>query len=437
MITALSKETSDFERAVIEFHQQHDCRFDNHDEAVTLATEKSGGAGETGTTSAIPAYASSCSSSRGFTSACFCLGFSRTPLAPQTTSPVRMSEVPGQEGNEPSSLQSHNFTGNEFGNITAPLFHNSTSETFNLTSLEPASRTNTWGFNDTIGQGITSAIDTGLVPSTTGPLPSNATAPLSWNGTAASNSTNWTDIGSCRAVTSVLTASPRPSQTRFPILNTTSASNPLNQTVPNQYTNGTVLARFVSVGSGLTGITTSAPFLKPTSTHRFRSTVSPSSPSPTIDRNCGESTAHFAVQVTQPGGKLDGWYLKLSGDAIIFTPSQELSTQFSVEDNGHLCPIGHVGTHGNAVIAIAENATEITGGAVYFIDPEVLEDIDELGYAALECELDGEALACVQGHKRYWVGCGLGLDITSVGDRETDIGGMDCTAITLTRFASR
>ena len=176
-------------------------------------------------------------------------------------------------------------------------------------------------------------------------------------------------------------------------------------------------------------------FLNSTSTSRSSNTTSnpnlSSSPTSAIDGTCGEDTPHFAVQVAQPGGTFDGWFLKLSGDAIIFSPSQDLSTQFNVEDSGNLCAVGHVGTQGNAIIAIAENATDVTGGAVYFIDPEVLEDIGELGYAALECEAGGETLACAQGEKRFWVGCGLGLDITSDGDGATVIGGLNCTAVSL------
>ena len=156
-----------------------------------------------------------------------------------------------------------------------------------------------------------------------------------------------------------------------------------------------------------------------------------STPSPTLDRTCGETTTPFSVQVAQPGGMFDGWYLKLSGDAIIFTQSQDLSTQFSVEGSGHLCAVGQAGTQGNALIAVAENATEVTGGTVYFIDPKVLEDIGKLGYAALECGSPSETLACAQGEMRFWVGCGLVLDITSDGDGNAEIGGLNCMGLDL------
>ena len=172
------------------------------------------------------------------------------------------------------------------------------------------------------------------------------------------------------------------------------------------------------------------PIASVTSVSPLNSTNTPS-PSPTIDRTCGETTTPFSVQVAQPGGMFDGWYLKLSGDAIIFTQSQDLSTPFSVEGSGHLCAVGHVGTQGNALIAVAENATEVTGGAVYFIDPEVLEDIDELGYAALTCEPPSETLACAQGEMRFWSACGLVLDITSDSEGDTEIGGQNCTGVDL------
>lgn len=109
------------------------------------------------------------------------------------------------------------------------------------------------------------------------------------------------------------------------------------------------------------------------------------------------------------------------------------------------------------MVAIAENRTDATGSAVYFVDPEVLGTIDNdqhQWYAPLECNGDSggdsgsgsnpvlnstttvaersdSTLACAQGNKEYWVGCGLGLDITSDGDGVAVVNGWNCTAVTL------
>lgn len=144
---------------------------------------------------------------------------------------------------------------------------------------------------------------------------------------------------------------------------------------------------------------------------------------------------------------------------MIFNPSIALASQFSfdassADGESHLCSLHGAGLVGNAsaVVAIAENSTDAdrSGSAVYFVEPKLLEDIenDKQGwYAPLECSGGGSGagngtgtgtvpagdstLACAQGSKEYWVGCGLGLDITSDGDGVAVVDGWNCTAVTL------
>ncbi|KAK7757517.1 hypothetical protein SLS62_000532 [Diatrype stigma] len=238
-----------------------------------------------------------------------------------------------------------------------------------------------------------------------------------WNGTIAS------------APFTNNTSAPVASITPAPLLFNGTRPLAANATIP-LFHNSTSSARFANATTTRSS-NSSAPTLTVITT--------------TIETTCGETSTPFAVQVAQPGGMFDGWYLKLSGDAIIFappsaadSPSSSPATQFSVEGSGHLCAVGRVGAEGNAVIAIAETAnatTGVTGSGVYFVDPEVLGGIADQGYAALQCDGvspgGGAELTCAEGALEYWVGCGLGLDITSDGDGTAEIGGWNCTGVTL------
>ncbi|KAI0147495.1 hypothetical protein GGR57DRAFT_253154 [Xylariaceae sp. FL1272] len=182
------------------------------------------------------------------------------------------------------------------------------------------------------------------------------------------------------------------------------------------------------------------------------STITTPTPTPTPEKTCDDSGPLFAVQIGQPGGMFDGWYLKLSGDAGIFVPSLNLSTSFNVGDSGHLCTYLSSGP----AVAIAENYTTTTtsttngtmtidtvastasgdnggdGSAVWFVDAELLLNYTNLGYASLDCEVGDEgAVTCEQGMKRFWTGCGLGLDITADGEGNAVVDGWNCTGVTL------
>ncbi|RYO84978.1 hypothetical protein DL762_005389 [Monosporascus cannonballus] len=165
-----------------------------------------------------------------------------------------------------------------------------------------------------------------------------------------------------------------------------------------------------------------------------------SAPTPTVtsDNPCGRQVADpFAVRVAQPDGVFDGWFLRLSAAAIIFARTRESATQFGIASEGEaggggrLCTQGQGRVGSETLIAVAENGTDVTGGAVYFIDAQTLAAVGGLGYAPLRCAAAGEELACAEGAKEFLVACGLGLEITSDGDGVAEIGGWNWTAVAL------
>lgn len=157
---------------------------------------------------------------------------------------------------------------------------------------------------------------------------------------------------------------------------------------------------------------------------------------PTLDRTCGETAAPFLlrVQQQQAPGLFDEWFLRISGNAILFAASAEDSSQFSVEASGHLCAVGRVGESGSPVVAIAETKDGLTGSGVYFVDGQRLgpDQLGGQGYGALGCALSGDALGCLAGEGLgHWVACGLGLDIASDGGLRVIVDGWNCTGIGL------
>lgn len=241
--------------------------------------------------------------------------------------------------------------------------------------------------------------------------------------------------------------------TSAPFLNSTAVTF-LNSTLA-PFLNTTTLAPFFNATS--LNATATAPFANTTSSVRFANSTTSTATSTTATptSTCVTTSAPFAVRVGQPGGLFDGWYLRLSGDQALFNPSLDQASQFSFDKKdgsgqSHLCSLSGAGlvANGSAVVAIASNLTDAAaGGAVYFVPPKLLDDIEneEHGwYEPLECissggtngtvtgnATAGTALTCEQGGKEYWVGCGLGLDITSDGDGTAVVDGWNCTAVTL------
>lgn len=137
------------------------------------------------------------------------------------------------------------------------------------------------------------------------------------------------------------------------------------------------------------------------------------------------------LKVSQPSGQFDGWFAKVLANTIMFTSSANHSSKFSVESSGYLCAVGYAGEDGNPAIAIVEDKKDLTGSAVYLIDQKRMEDLKKQGYGPLDCAVNGD-LACQGGQElSNWVGCGLGLDISSDAGEKVVVDGWNCTSVAL------
>lgn len=194
-----------------------------------------------------------------------------------------------------------------------------------------------------------------------------------------------------------------------PLLNSTSSGHYLNTTT-GRWLNSTSTGRWLNASSTITSSTSATP-------------------TKTIDKTCGETAQPFAVRVGQTGGPFDGWFLRVSGSAIIFTQAANASSRFSVEGSGRLCAVGRPTEYGNAAIAVVETADELNAGSmVYFVDGQVALNLTERGYGDLECTMAPD-LRCAEGELTHFVACGLQLEVARVTGGEVD--GMNCTAVQL------
>ncbi|KAI1370990.1 hypothetical protein F4677DRAFT_323422 [Hypoxylon crocopeplum] len=382
------------------------------------------------------------------------VGFSNTTsfsFPNTTTSAGRFSNVsdvatqPGIANATSSATQPGITSGPMFQNGTTSTVNNLNTATsaplLNATQATGANATNPAPFLNSTQVAVVNATSSSTVQfsnSTTSPPFMNITSVPSLNNTLAPffNSTQAAILNA----TSSTALFPN-STISAPFMNITSApSLNLTNSTSAPFLNATHVPFFLNA-------TTTAPFANSTSSIRLANTTSTTATA-TPTSTCETTSAPFAVRVVQPGGLFDGWYLQVSGEGVIFNPSLSLAARFSFDSSEHLCATGGAGLIGNAsaVVAIAENRTDAAGSAVWFVEPGLLEDIenDREGhrwYAPLECDGAGTganstvgnstALTCAQGAKEYWVGCGLGLDITSDGDGVAVVDGWNCTAVTL------
>jgi hypothetical protein len=186
------------------------------------------------------------------------------------------------------------------------------------------------------------------------------------------------------------------------------------------------------------GSTTARPTLSngnSTTTGIYANTsTSTSSPTRILDTTCGETATPFSLRVAQPGGLVDGWWARLSGDGVLFTSSESSATSFSVEGSGHLCAVGYEGEFGYPIVAVVTNLTD--SGPVWLLDGRRAEAFGE-DYVPVECQTagggGGAGLTCAAGATtRNWLGCGLQLDLSSqAGDVVVVVDGFNCSAISL------
>ncbi|KAI1082592.1 hypothetical protein F5B20DRAFT_508318 [Whalleya microplaca] len=432
---------------------------------------------------AIPTYASLCASSGAYVSACSCLGVFPTTITaptPSTTQVLRVVETITSTAvvtyhktasytvARNSSSISGNLTHAQTKNLTASYLNttapgessivSAVSGTSVLYTPTSSGSTDKYSFRrPTVTDNVSSDTEF-VVNSSINSHTSISSIPVFSNRTGSSWVSNSTDTGrfknstesAIKPVTTNTSSLLNINNMTIGTLNTTGSApflnitqgTAMNETSTAKFSNSTVSAPYMNIPhTPFPNATAASPLntthalpTNQTISALFANTTSTPPPTPTLDSACGATAAPFTVQVSQPDRLFDGWYLQMSGDAIIFTPLSSSATHFSVEDTGHLCAVGYLGSAGNAVIAIAENGTETTGSAVYFLDPTVLGGIAQTGYAALRCAVGtgtGSGLACSEGAKAFWVGCGLGLDITSDGDGVAVVDGRNCTGVAL------
>ncbi|RYP69768.1 hypothetical protein DL771_005877 [Monosporascus sp. 5C6A] len=466
LVTATSKTTDIPNESVNDSRERRSQQLHKHEVVDGSVTTTSQDGLTTAKPSTIPAYASVCPSSQAYESACSCLGIASSSSAPRTTSRVvaaaSQAVTAGLDNWSGYSETSTRYNSSQLRNTTriivanaTALFPNSTSQptfsssasrssqSLSLTSSGSASFTNTWRFSSPTKAGASSSVRPETLSSTvSSPSIGDAVFTGSANNSQLFSGTstllfNVTSTGRYSNGTTA-TASSSIATTTFQAFNGTSSVPYMNTT--RAPTASITQGPFLNTTHSLTMNATTPSFSNTTSSGRFTNTTSAPAPTATSDDPCGGQISDpFTVQVAQPEGMFDGWFLRLSAAAIIFAPTEESATRFGIASEGGAGGGGHLCTQGQGqgrvgsqpLIAVAENGTDVTGGAVYFVDAQTLAAVGGLGYAALRCSVAGEELACAEGAKRFWVACGLGLDITSDGDGVAEIGGWNCTAVAL------
>ncbi len=161
------------------------------------------------------------------------------------------------------------------------------------------------------------------------------------------------------------------------------------------------------------------------------STTTPT-PTATADLSCGETSASFALQVAQPGGMFDSWYVHLIGDGLLFTALASSASFFSIGQTGHLCAVGQLDANGRPYLASI--GTHDNSSAVWMLSQRVIKDMSN-DYGALNCTA-GSTLSCAGNSTSHWIGCGLELDISTDGGSTVPYDGLNCTSIGLNIVAS-
>lgn len=152
----------------------------------------------------------------------------------------------------------------------------------------------------------------------------------------------------------------------------------------------------------------------------------------TLDTSCGVTSPLFTLQVGGADGTMfSNWWLKLSGNSVLFTSQKEKATGFGVNSGTkHLC-IPQAG--GSPRIAIVE--ARLDTGPLYFLDANFTKGY-EPDYEPITCSGvsgDGSQLACSYASTSIWSGCGLQLQLGS--GQDTD-GTLNCSSISLNAISS-
>lgn len=162
------------------------------------------------------------------------------------------------------------------------------------------------------------------------------------------------------------------------------------------------------------------------------STPRPLANSSAVDTSCGVTSPLFALQVYGADGTIfDNWWLKLSGNSILFTSQKEKATGFGVNSaTQHLC-IPRTGRL--PLIAIVE--ARLDTGPLYFLDANFSKGYQP-EYEPITCSSisgGGSQLSCSRGNEKTWSGCGLQLEL---GSGQTTDGVLNCSSIALNAVSS-
>ncbi|KAK3369659.1 hypothetical protein B0T24DRAFT_681657 [Lasiosphaeria ovina] len=206
-------------------------------------------------------------------------------------------------------------------------------------------------------------------------------------------------------------------------LNTTATATPANTTTTARWLNTTAFANTT---------TATARWLNTTTTRWLNTSTPTSTPTATTDSSCGETASPFALQVAQPGGVFDGWFVALSGDGLLFTRGG--GSAFSVEASGHLCAVGLLDGDGRPAVAAVGKRERDPSSAVWLLQQGMLAALGD-SYSAVRCVAAGElvcAAANVTGTPaRHWLGCGIQLDLSTDEGAVVPARGLNCTALAL------
>lgn len=162
------------------------------------------------------------------------------------------------------------------------------------------------------------------------------------------------------------------------------------------------------------------------------STPTPLTNSSGLDTTCGVTSLLFTMQVSGANGSMfNNWWLRLSGNMILFTTQKEKATGFGVNPGTrHLC-VPRAGAL--PLIAIIESRADPS--PLYFMDANFSVGYQP-EYEPIECDNGGggSQLACSLMDMDRWSGCGMQLEIGS-GQGST-VGSLNCSNIDLNTVQS-
>lgn len=256
------------------------------------------------------------------------------------------------------------------------------------------------------------------------------------------------------------TTTPTPTESRPRLMYRAGGGSGNNGTTPSFGGNGTYYgyggANATGTGSGFFSLSPALSTSAPTAANLTGSSnaTTISSNSSTIDTTCGITSPLYTLQVTSTSSgsgsakndsgaasssSFDGWWVRLSGNSVLFTSQEAKATGFGVNaGTGHLCVPRRTGTGAGAkqrppLIAIVE--TRLGTGPVWFLGADRLDGY-EPEYEPVVCKGvgGGSKLTCSWGDMNGWSGCGLQLALGD-GEGRTD-GSLNCSSISVSASRS-